>query len=271
MENLFVLPTDKPSRLCFNQDKNKFTLKHRLLEGTNSWKSQNIYITSDEEIKVGDWFIYNGTIDGDLRTKFTVQKWYNNHSEKMYYLKDCKKIILTTDQDLINDGVQAIDDEFLEWFVKNPSCESVKIDSYKTIYHTWIYKIIIPQEEQSVQEYEQQGLEKSYSQCERETLEEVAERFYGEEEIVNDYDISGYLQSAFLTGAKWQQEPEQFFNDDRVKTLEKAIEYLLKKQEQDKKMYSELSLFLEKEADKDRLKSLTSNQIRTLIEQFKKK
>jgi hypothetical protein len=40
----------------------------------------------------------------------------------------------------------------------------------------------------------------------QETLEEAAERFYGEEEIVNDYDISGYLQSAFLTGAKWQQE-----------------------------------------------------------------
>jgi hypothetical protein len=40
----------------------------------------------------------------------------------------------------------------------------------------------------------------------QETLEEVAERFYGDEEIVNDYDISGYLQSAFLSGAKWQQE-----------------------------------------------------------------
>jgi hypothetical protein len=38
------------------------------------------------------------------------------------------------------------------------------------------------------------------------TLEEASERFYGEEEIVNDYDISGYLQSAFINGAKWQQE-----------------------------------------------------------------
>jgi hypothetical protein len=36
-----------------------------------------------------------------------------------------KKIILTTDQDLIKDGVQAIDDEFLEWFVSNPSCEYI--------------------------------------------------------------------------------------------------------------------------------------------------
>jgi hypothetical protein len=39
----------------------------------------------------------------------------------------------------------------------------------------------------------------------QETLEEVAERFYAEEEI-GGFDISGYLQSAFLTGVKWQQE-----------------------------------------------------------------
>jgi hypothetical protein len=45
----------------------------------------------------------------------------------------------------------------------------------------------------------------------KETRKEAAERFYGEEEIVNDYDISGYLQSAFLTGAKWQQE--QIYNE----------------------------------------------------------
>jgi len=37
------------------------------------------------------------------------------------------KVILTTNKLLIKDGVQAIDDEFLEWFVKNPSCEEVEI------------------------------------------------------------------------------------------------------------------------------------------------
>jgi flavorubredoxin len=37
------------------------------------------------------------------------------------------KIILTTDGDLIKDGVQSIDDEFLEWFVENPSCEEVEV------------------------------------------------------------------------------------------------------------------------------------------------
>ena len=37
------------------------------------------------------------------------------------------KVILTTNKLLIKDGVQAIDDEFLEWFVKNPSCEEVEV------------------------------------------------------------------------------------------------------------------------------------------------
>ena len=52
-------------------------------------------------------------------------------------------IILTTDQDLIADGIQSIDDEFLEWFVKNPSCEYV---DQRLVWNeerlTSIYKII---------------------------------------------------------------------------------------------------------------------------------
>jgi hypothetical protein len=43
-------------------------------------------------------------------------------------LKTNLKIILTTDPNLIKEGVQAIDDEFLEWFVKNPSCEEVEVE-----------------------------------------------------------------------------------------------------------------------------------------------
>jgi hypothetical protein len=43
------------------------------------------------------------------------------------YKKTHFKIILTTDQELIKDGVQVIDDEFLKWFVKNPSCEDIEI------------------------------------------------------------------------------------------------------------------------------------------------
>ena len=40
-----------------------------------------------------------------------------------------KRLYLTTDPDLVKDGIQGIDDEFLEWFGKNPSCDFIEIES----------------------------------------------------------------------------------------------------------------------------------------------
>jgi hypothetical protein len=59
----------------------------------------------------------------------------------------CKKVILTTDPDLIKDGVQAIDNTFAEWFVKNSNVEFVEVEpDYEEIKGDY-YKIIISQEE----------------------------------------------------------------------------------------------------------------------------
>jgi hypothetical protein len=65
------------------------------------------------------------------------------------------KIILATDRQLIANGVQAIDDEFLDWFCRNSSCEVVGVviekatgyteDRQRTFYGK--YKIILPKEE----------------------------------------------------------------------------------------------------------------------------
>ena len=134
MKNVHLLPTEKASRLYKDQN-NVFKLD---IEAYGSG-SQYIYITSDEEIKEGDWCL---GMDGIFQYKGKVN------------LPDVelpKKIILTTDQDLFNDGIQSIDKEFLEWFVKNPSRESVEVEKVEGRYvdfHTPIsYKIIIPQEE----------------------------------------------------------------------------------------------------------------------------
>ena len=75
---------------------------------------QYLYITSNEKIKEGDWVI--------LTNKEIIKAEEADENPK----RPCK-IILTTDPDLIKDGVQAIDDEFLEWFVKNPTCEHIPI------------------------------------------------------------------------------------------------------------------------------------------------
>jgi hypothetical protein len=87
--------------------------------------NKNIYITSNEEIKERDWTLMFDSF-GHLFLCDKPQQYLG--IEKGHHLnKGLRKIILTTDQDLIKDGVQEIDDEFLEWFVKNPSCEYVHV------------------------------------------------------------------------------------------------------------------------------------------------
>ena len=141
MKNIHILPTDKPSRLDILGMSNTLQLFNNLITfKTFERSTQHIYITSDEEIKEGDWFIslYSNSIQRELTLDWTLNK------------DAYKKIILTTDQYLIAEGIQQIDDEFLEWFVKNPSCESVEVKCYSKFNDGDFtdYKIIIPKEEQ---------------------------------------------------------------------------------------------------------------------------
>jgi len=154
MKNIHVIPTEQPSRLLKFANHFIFDKETEVVDKRN----QHIYITSDEEIKEGDWVYFpisnevlkigNGSFEASLEIVKTNE--------------DCKKIILTIDPTLIADGVQAIDDEFLEWFVKNPTCEFVNIElearfpMYKTFkedidtppfYGNLKRKMIIPQEE----------------------------------------------------------------------------------------------------------------------------
>jgi hypothetical protein len=106
--------------------------------------TKNLYITSDEEIKEGGYVFWECKI-------YTYREFMKMRTP---VYTDYFSIILTTDQDLIKDGVQAIDNEFLEWFVKNPSCERVEVNimnkgynKIKDIPYQECYKIIIPQEE----------------------------------------------------------------------------------------------------------------------------
>ena len=148
MKNIYILQTDKPSRLACDFD--KLILNSRLLSPI-LYKTQNIYITSDEEIKEGDWFLHPFN---------TIHKAGGNLIDK-----DFKKIILTTDELYIHNDlipkeynpfpqyIQKIDDEFLEWFIKNPSCEEIKVEEFEPIYghqnnsSSVLYKTIIPKEE----------------------------------------------------------------------------------------------------------------------------
>jgi hypothetical protein len=152
MKNIHILQTDKPSRLFRFED----TLIKNDLIGLYDFKEKgyeahHIYITSEDEIKEGDFKIvkYYG------QNPQIVKSNYSNSVNNLYTLEYQKKIILTDNKDLIKDGIQTIPDNFLEWFVKNPSCERVGIEKEyneerivkgKDI-GDYDYKIIIPKEE----------------------------------------------------------------------------------------------------------------------------
>ena len=230
--NLWVIPTDKPSRLHYYNHIDLLGLSKEYLK----WKQgYNIYITSDEEIKEGDWY---ASFIVDEKTKWETTKLdcvvkadLNKTNEYLVepFSKYCKKIILTTDQDLIADGVQAIDDEFLEWFAKNLSCEVVEVNWVKTpdgiFYHQenvpyGCYKIIIPKEELTKDEIDKFFVDMVCNPKEpkQETLEEAANKaycFYGDVE----------LREAFELGAKWQQE-RSYSEEEVLKIIQDCKSYL---------------------------------------------
>jgi hypothetical protein len=123
MKNLYLIPTDKPSRLFLNKINNKLLLDSDTYSNLEkilpSSKYQNIYITDNSEIKEGDWYYLPRTISVYKCIKDPIEL----NLEKRFGVA---KIILSTNEYLIADGVQKINDEFLQWFVNNSSCEEVE-------------------------------------------------------------------------------------------------------------------------------------------------
>jgi len=154
MKNIHILPTDKPSRLYKNIN-NQMSFTDIKFEQSNNFNTnQHLYIISNEEIKEGDW-----TLDQDLfLSKIDKEQLEDNSKETIQGMY--KKIILTTNSDLIKDDVQAIDDEFLEWFVSKANDSGKPIDIVEVVSEKYIlqhlfkpqeykfrWKIIIPKEE----------------------------------------------------------------------------------------------------------------------------
>jgi len=129
MKNIHVLPTHKLSKFYKCRFKgalivNPMTDVEACFE--EGFDPQCVHITSKEELKEGDWCILleNHYVNGWVG-KYDAKKAEGCGSANTAFFL---KIILTTDQDLIKDGVQAIPDQFLEWFVKNSACEFVEVN-----------------------------------------------------------------------------------------------------------------------------------------------
>jgi len=231
MRNIHLIPTDKPSRLGYLSKKGKEVFKDLRLYTRSTpnildSENQHLYITNDEEIKEGDYVCASGgvrfvkTLNKDRAKTFKDDGIISKQSpSSSCHLSNYKKIILTTDQDLIKDGVQVIDDEFLEWFVKNPSCEWIEIiDDTFTVgemsklplgTRNHKHKIITPKEELSEYSFKDGKWQ--------------AERMYSEEDLK-----TAYFSAIEATGEGWNGEYAQgnhpdiksVFNDEYKKWFE---------------------------------------------------
>jgi hypothetical protein len=256
MKNIHVLPTDRPSRLYKNDD---VVGLHPF--PTTLFPTIKICITSDEEIKEGDWFIHSSHKITTLLKAIDVRGRILDNQGTSCNIDYCKKIILTTDQDLIKDGVQAIDDEFLEWFVKHPSCEEVEVnkeedelvspknpkirfnaledppsfisaESLNNMILTYKYKIIIPKEEpkgfipDGNWNDEEEVQVSDYDK--QETLEEVAEL-----ESVENKCVAGCKH---FYGKEVKHHKDCFYYPESFSKMYDDLEW---QQKQDKNKYSE--------------------------------
>ena len=96
MKNLHLVPTDKPSRLY------EFGGNYHLQEiPQENFRGHNIYISSDEEIKKGNWYLEEKSIFNPR--KLISEEWGDGQHFKTFNQKGFRKIILTTDTNLISD------------------------------------------------------------------------------------------------------------------------------------------------------------------------
>jgi len=223
MKNIHLISTDKPSRIYIILKSNKLGITSNELFYTKNFGSgtqnQHIYITSDEEIKANVYCLINKVLcktellDGRIVSRQLVGGGTMDICKSEYL-----EIILTTDQSL--EGVQPIDNEFLEWFVKNPSCEEVEIEDWYNKYLSCCRskeecycnkkRIIIPQEEHTKQikcycghttTCDCSPLDEDKQET---TLEEAAEIYVKAD--LKKTPLYWLFHDSFIAGAKWQQE-----------------------------------------------------------------
>ena len=276
-KNCWVIPTDKPSSLIIYNSKLKL-VNYPVI--TPKKKKKHVYITSDEEIKEGDvvkipcgvgkvkeltWKFGNDNPSYIIEDIFIYKLRYGQKEGELqinsFRYEDVKKIVITTDQDLIKDGVQAIDDEFLEWLINNSNCEEIEVVDVRSlgVYGSYYpYKINIPKKESETKwdidtcrYFDMEvGCENEKCICENISKEEPKTKCYCghttycdcgvdvdfeikqetlEEAAERLYPISPQKRKIWINGAKWQQEQEQSNENSWFNEYQEVENYIIKR------------------------------------------
>lgn len=240
MKNIFLKETDKPSYL-FIIDKSKMfvpeapylsytTVGGRVhkTEGSDIYRPQFIYITNAEKFKKDEW-VTDGIEVIKASSKVVDAQGLVNR-------RDWRKVVLTNDTSLIEDGVQEVSSHFLSFYAENtPDYVEVKhirkeyVDDQDAYgYDVDYYSLDFPPKEEQKQHIiemmqndeelglyganiidqwlEKYGNPEITKQVEREA-EELELHHYSEDYAncnTTDGEFS-LLKNAFIEGAEWQK------------------------------------------------------------------
>ena len=229
MKNVHLLATPNPSRLYYLGNSSELTLsKYTSLFRAFERSTQHLYITANGKFNRGDY-----VTDG-IEVMKASPKLVD--AQGLIDRREWKRIILTTDTALINEGVQAIPEEFLKWYIKNQNCEKIEtveksrccgrcngVDDLcftdmtctlhqgrgcETCYGKRVeYSINLPKDE---------IMERFIQNAKQETLEDAVEVYFRKKQPKNST-----LYKAAKFGAKWQQEQDA----KEIKLLREELAY----------------------------------------------
>jgi hypothetical protein len=134
-KNIWLRPTEQPSDLLLcikdytehigtpaegSDKKGNLRLGFGKSANRGFYQPQYVYVTSNENPRDGDWCL-------DIYTKaiFKIGPWLSKGQTTL--LNATRKIALTTEPDLIKEGVQPIEEGFLKWLEKNPKHKEIEV------------------------------------------------------------------------------------------------------------------------------------------------
>lgn len=227
--NIHILDTNKPSRLYKIIGSYKLGLVQSdfLLEQTaGGTQNCHVYITIDGRFTEGSY-----VTDGVEVIKATP-KIYD--AQGLVNRRNWRKIIITSDADLIGDGVQEASEDLLEWIVSRPNEVSLPV---RKKWKAWNnknpdeYKTEIPKKccESGFVDYYCKNVSKCSNSGDKkpgETLEEAIDSYYKREYSTTIPNI-GTCRDFARFGARWHAD--QLKSDEVIQKLEENLEELLKK------------------------------------------
>jgi hypothetical protein len=197
MKNIFILPTSKETNIALIDKKileYDPIVRYQTGMGVDGIHTQNliIYIVIESTLKLNDYYIspFSGGV---------LFKW-DNFNVKQFPSYKGLRVVFTTDPDLIKDGVQSIDGDFINWLVKNPSYDKIQLEGFNRASG---YELIIPKIDKT------------------QTVEDAAYHH------AKNHGMMAYVSpektESFIKGAKWQEQ--RMYSEEELLKFGKSCFY----------------------------------------------